>query len=104
MVPLLRQFAIQTAFWGVVVFAVAYRGWQHLGLREYAGLTEMVNLLWLNLGLFVGCIAVGITLLIAGLRWGPRPAAMGAGIGVVVQGITLAFLELRFIDLIGPIR
>lgn len=103
-VPLLQQFAIQTALWGALVLAFAFRGWQQLGLREYSGVTELVNLLWLNLGLFTGGVAVGLTLLLTGLRWGPHPKAVGAAVAIIVQALTLAVLELRFIDLIGPLR
>lgn len=103
-VPLLQYFAIQTAAWGALVLIFATRGWQQLGLREFAGVTELVNLLWLNLGLFVGGVAVGVTLLLTGLRWGPHPKAVGTAVAVIVQALTLAVFELRFIDLIGPLR
>ena len=37
-------------------------------------------------------------------RWERRLGAVGAGLGVVLQGLALALLDLRLIVLIGPLR
>jgi hypothetical protein len=63
-----------------------------------------VQLLWLTVVLDAGYMAVGITLALTGWRWGRRPGALGAGAGVLVQGLALLLLDLRLLALIGPVR
>jgi hypothetical protein len=58
----------------------------------------------LNTGLDLGYAAVGLTLALTAWRWGQRPGGIGAGLGVVVQGIALALLDLRLISIIGPLQ
>lgn len=101
---MIRHFAIQTAVWGGVVVLSAARSWQRLALRDYAGMQELVNILWLNTGFDVGYAAVGLTLVLTAWRWGPRLGALGAGTAVIVQGIAFAILDLRLIAAIGPLR
>jgi len=102
--PMLRHFAIQTAAWGAINTVIALRSMRTLTMRDFAGTQELLNILWLNTGLDVGYAAVGATLVIAGWRWGPRLGAIGAGVGVIVQGLALAVLDLRLIDAIGPLK
>jgi hypothetical protein len=102
--PMLRHFAIQTAAWGAVNALIAAWAWRGLALRDFASAQQLVNILWLNTGLDVGYAGVGATLAILAARWGPKPGALGAGVGVVVQGLALALLDLRLILLIGPIK
>lgn len=102
--PMLRHFAIQTAAWGAVNALIAGWAWRGLALRDFGSAQQLVNILWLNTGLDVGYAGVGLTLAILAARWGPKPGALGAGVGVVVQGLALALLDLRLILLIGPIK
>lgn len=102
--PLPKHFAIQTAAWGAVNAAIAVWAWQGLEMRDYAGTQRLLNILWLNTGLDVGYAGVGGTLAITGWRFGRKLGAVGAGLGVVVQGVVLALLDLRLIALIGPLR
>ncbi len=101
--PLVRHFAIQTAAWGAVDLAICAWAWRGLALRDYAGAVRLVNVLWLNVGLDAGYAMAGAALAIAGWRLGPRPGLVGAGIGVVVQGVALAVLDLVLIGRIGPL-
>lgn len=96
--PLLRHFALQTAAWGAVNLAIV--GWAraHLGMRDLAGATQLDRLLWLNAGLDVGYVAVGVTLAWAGWALGRRLGAVGAGLGVIVQGAALLALDARFMS------
>ena len=91
--PLVRHFALQTAAWGAVDAALAVFGFRGLALRDFDGATRFDRLLWLNLGLDVGYVAVGATLAIAGWTLGRRLGAIGAGIGVILQGAALAALD-----------
>ncbi len=102
--PLLRHFAIQTAAWGAANLAIAAWAWRGLAFRDFAGTQSLLNVLWLNTGLDVGYVAVGVTLALTAWRWGQRPGGIGAGLGVVVQGAALALLDLRLIMTIGPLQ
>jgi hypothetical protein len=102
--PLLKQFAVQTAAWGAVNALITLWAWRGLTMRDFAGTQKLLNILWLNTGLDLGYAAVGLTLVIVGWRWERRLGAVGAGLGVVVQGLALALLDLRLIVLIGPLR
>ena len=101
---LLRHFGIQTAAWGVVIAAVALWGWRALELRDFAGLQRLVNILWLNVGLGAGYAAVGATLALMGWNLGRRAGFVGAGLGILVQGLALMLLDLRLVAAIGPLR
>lgn len=91
---LLDQFAIQTILWGAVLVVRALTRVRSLAFRDLSGATQMDRLLWMNIGLDGGYILVGVTLLLFGWRAGPRPALIGAGLGVIVQGCALAVLDL----------
>jgi hypothetical protein len=68
--------------------------WTHLAPRDVASATRLDRLLWLNVGLDIGYVLVGITLIIAACRLGKRLGLVGAGIGVIVQGGALMLLNL----------
>lgn len=102
--PLLTHFAIQSAGWGMVELGLCLWGWSGLSLRNYAGAQQLVNFLWLNTGLDVGYVMLGATLALAGWRLGPRLSAVGAGTGIMLQGVALLLLDVRFIVLIGPLQ
>jgi hypothetical protein len=102
--PLLRHFSLQTAAWGAINLAICAWAWRGLGLRDYAGLQRLVNVLWLNAGLSVGYVAVGATLAIAAWQLGRRAGGVGAGFGIIVQGLALLLLDARLIGAIGPLR
>ena len=95
--PLLRHFALQTAAWGVVDLAIAAWAWRGLTVRDHASAQQLDRILWLNLGLDVGYVAVGLTLALAGWTLGRRLGAVGAGVGVMVQGAALFLLDLALV-------
>lgn len=92
--PLLLHFAIQTAAWGAVDLAICAAAWRGVELRDLAGAIALDRFLWFNIGLDAGYVAVGVTLAIVGWRLARSLALVGAGIGVVLQGIALAVLDL----------
>jgi hypothetical protein len=102
--PLLQHFAIQTAAWGAVDLAICLWARRALALRDYDGATELVQVLWLNVGLDVGYVGVGATLALTAWRLGPRLGAIGAGLGIIVQGLALAVLDLVLIAEIAAAR
>ena len=99
--PLLTHFAIQSAVWGAIDLLIAGIAWRGLAMRDVAGATRLDRLLWLNTGLDVGYVAVGLTLAIAGWVHGRSLGAVGAGLGIVVQGIALLVLDAKFIGVLA---
>ena len=91
---LLDHFGIQTAAWGGIALALSLRRLQQLELRDLAGATRLDRMVWLNVGLDVGYVMVGITLLVLGWRLARRMGLVGAGLAVIVQGLALALLDL----------
>jgi hypothetical protein len=93
---LLDQFGIQNAVWGTVEVVLAGLGLRSLSVRDLAGATRLDRMVWSSIGLEVGIVLVGITLVVVGWRVARRPALVGAGLGVIVQGAALAMLDLVF--------
>ena len=91
---LVKQFAYQCAGWGLVDAAVGGLLLANLAPRDLAAATRLDRLLWLNIGLDAGYLLVGTTLIVGGWRLGRRLGAVGAGIGVIVQGLALGLLDL----------
>ena len=101
--PLLQQFAIQLGAWGLVELAIAAVAWRGLALRDLAGAVHLDRLLWLNIGLDAGYAGVGVALAILGWQLGRRLGLVGAGLGVVVQGVGLAVLDMVLVAQIGRV-
>ena len=101
---LLRHFGIQTAAWGLVDLAIC--AWSRGGLapRDFASAGHLVNMLWLNTGLDAGYVAVGATIAFLAWRWGSRAGGIGAGAGIVLQGLALLLLDIRLLNAIGPVQ
>lgn len=91
---LLDHFGIQTTAWGGIELALALRGFYQLAIRDHVGATRLDRFLWLNIGLDVGYVMVGIALLVLGWRLTRRMGLVGAGMAVIVQGLALALLDL----------
>lgn len=98
---LVEQFSVQALAWGVVELACAWWGLHALGPRDVSAATRLDRMLWLNLGLNVGFIMVGIALAVAGWRLGRRLGIIGAGVGIVVQGVSLSLLHLLLASVIS---
>ena len=94
--PLLTQFAIQTAAWGLLIGAVAAIWWTLVGLRDVAGAARIERLVWMTMGLDLGCIAVGGVLASAAWVMSRRFGGVGAGIAIAVQGLALLVLDMQF--------
>ncbi|MFL5605236.1 MAG: DUF6992 family protein [Gemmatimonadaceae bacterium] len=91
---LLEHFAIQMTAWGALELAFVALSWRALAPRDLSGATRLDRLLWLNAGLDVGYVLVGVALAVTGWRLERRLGVVGAGIGVVVQGAALLLLDL----------
>lgn len=102
--PLLRHFAIQTAAWGAVDLAICAWAARTLALRDLDGATSLINFLWLNVGLDAGYAGVGLTIALCSWRMGKKLGGVGAGIGIIVQGLALALLDLVLLAQIAAAR
>jgi hypothetical protein len=91
---LLDQFGIQNAAWGTVEVVLGALRLRSLSIRDLAGATRLDRIVWSSIGLEVGVVLVGITLIVVGWRVARRPSLVGAGLGVIVQGAALAMLDL----------
>jgi hypothetical protein len=93
---LIQHFAIQTVAWGAAELAFGAISYSSLALRDLAGATRLDRFLWLNIGLDVGYLLVGLVLIGTGWRFGAgrRNGIVGAGAGVIVQGAALFLLDL----------
>ena len=95
--PLLDHFAIQTAAWGGLGLIVALLALRGATLRDLAGATALDRTLWFAAGASVGVACAGAVLVGAAWRFGRRLGAVGAGIGIALQGVALLLLTLQFI-------
>jgi hypothetical protein len=96
---LLRGFAIQTSAWGIVDLALAGRGLFRITDRDLGAAIQLDRLLWLAMGLDIGIVCVGIALAVMGWSFGRRLGVVGAGIAIVLQGLALFVLDLRFVSM-----
>lgn len=94
--PMLRHFAIQTAAWGGVELLIAFLAWKGLGIRDHAAAVRLDRTIWLNIGLAVGYVGVGVTLVVLGWRATRRSGLVGAGLGIALQGAMLGLLDFAF--------
>jgi hypothetical protein len=93
--PLLVHFGVQSVAWGIVDAAIAIWARQGLALRDLSSAVALDRFVWFNIGLDLGYVGVGATLAIIGARGARRPGLIGAGLGVVVQGLALTVLDLQ---------
>ena len=99
--PFLAQFAGQMALWGLVVGVIAATEWRAAKLRDVSGAARLERLLWMNIGFDAGYIAVGLTLACSAWYLARRLAAVGAGLGIIVQGLALLLIDLQFAAVIS---
>lgn len=93
--PLLQHFGIQCAAWGAIDLVIVWWAGRGMQLRDLAGAIALDRFVWLNIGLDGGYVMVGLTLALCGWKLGRRLGLVGAGLGVVVQGLALTVLDLQ---------
>jgi hypothetical protein len=99
---MIRRFAVVCALLGGVELIAGVIEYRRLGLRDLAAATRLERFAWLQLGLYVGLVAVGATICALGRMVSFRAAAsrdvalgvMGSGIAVALHGLALVTLEL----------
>jgi hypothetical protein len=98
---LLSHFALQMALWGLAVGSIAALDWHGLHLRDVAGAARVERLLWMNIGFEVGVVGMGGVLVFCGRVLTRNAAAIGAGTGILVQGLGLLLIDLQFASMIS---
>jgi hypothetical protein len=94
--PLLAHFALQIAVWGFVVAVIAAVEWRALHLPDLAAAARAERVLWMNIGFDAGFVGMGAVLAVCARALTRNAAALGAGIGIVVQGLALLVIDLQF--------
>jgi hypothetical protein len=94
--PIAFWFGVQTLAWGSVELLVTAVRWYGLSMRDVSAATRLDRLTWLCVGLDVGIVGVGLTAAIMARTHERRSGAIGAGLGIVVQGLGLLVLDLTF--------
>jgi hypothetical protein len=101
----IRRFALVCASFGAVELFAAASTYRAVPLRDIAGATRLDRMAWLQLGLFIGLVGAGVTLVLASRvkkstssesLERPLPP-LGAGVAVALYGLALATLELLLI-------
>jgi Family of unknown function (DUF6992) len=98
---MLRHFAAQMVVWGALEAVYAGVRWPRLAMRDVSGATRLDRLLWLNLGLDLGAVAMGATLALLGWRDGRRLGRLGTGIAIIVQAVALFLINAELAALIS---
>jgi hypothetical protein len=88
-----QNFGLQFLVWGLIdgiIVAIGLRDTTRLDITGIIGLREF---LWLNEGLDIGYVAVGITLFLVGKHANYSAKLVGAGSSVFIQGAVLLLLD-----------
>ena len=99
--PILLWFGIQSLVWGLAELVLAAIAFQALAMRDVSGATRLDRLTWFMAGLDAGIVATGVAVVAVGWMHGRRPGAVGAGLGIVVQGLGLFLMNLTFASLLA---
>ncbi len=99
--PIILAFAIQTLAWGSAELIVAAARWQSLSMRDVSAATRLDRLTWFAVGLDVGIVGVGVAALVAARMSNRKLNVIGAGLGIIVQGLGLLVLDLTFAGIVA---
>ena len=98
---LLSHFALQMALWGLVLGSIAALEWHGLHLRDLSGAARIERLVWMNIGFDAGFVGMGCVLALCGRILARNAAAVGAGVGILVQGLGLLLIDLQFASMVS---
>lgn len=87
-----RNFGLQSAAWGAIDAIIVFFGLRDNSLPTIMEIIKLREFLYLNEGLNVGYIGVGIALALAGRHF-KSSTLSGAGWGVALQGLALLTMD-----------
>jgi hypothetical protein len=99
--PIILAFAIQTLAWGSAELIVAAARWQSLSMRDVSAATRLDRLTWFAVGLDIGIVGMGVAALVAARMSNRILNVIGAGLGIIVQGLGLLVLDLTFAGIVA---
>lgn len=99
--PIAWWFAVQTSVWGSAALVIAGVRWQRAELRDVSGASRLEHLTWLLAGVDIGIVGIGATVAVLGWIVIRRLSLIGAGLGVLVQGLGLLVLDLTFASVLS---
>lgn len=99
--PLLMHFAAQMLAWGAIFGIIAAVELHTLALRDVSGAARLERMMWMNIGLDVGYVGIGVVLAAVGHTLARSMAAVGAGTAIVVQGLAVLLIDLQFVSFIS---
>lgn len=102
----LRRFGAVCGILGLLELVSALIAYRDIPLRDISGATRLDRLAWLQLGLFLGLMAIGLTLALSAraMEIGQHTStnrslpAIGAGVATALHGLALATLQLLLIS------
>jgi hypothetical protein len=95
-VPIILWFGIQTLTWGSLEILATASRWHALAMRDVSAATRLDRFTFLEIGLDIGIVAIGVTAVLMALRPPRRVGVFGGGFGIMVQGLGLLVLDLTF--------
>ena len=99
--PIVLGFAIQAMAWGGAELILALIRWRTLAMRDVSAATRLDRLTWFNTGLDVGIVVAGVVIAVTAWVNGRRLSGVGAGFGVLVQGLALLVINLTFASILA---
>ncbi len=99
--PLLTHFAVQLGGWGVIELLIGIWRWQGLTYRDLGSYTSFDRLLWLNVGLDLGYVGVGVAIALTSWLGARRLGPVGGGLGVAVHGLALLLLHSMLLSVLA---
>lgn len=101
----LRSFGWVCGLFGLLELLISVAAYRGVPLRDISGATTLDRVAWLQLGLFLGLAAVGVTLAVSPrvmkMRADPSTdtllPAVGGGMAITLHGLALATLQLLLI-------
>ena len=99
--PIIHWFAIHALVWGAAELILALVRWRTLVMRDVSAATRLDRFTWLNAGLDAGIVGVGLAIAVFAWMQGRRLGAVGAGLGILVQGLGLLVINLTFATMLA---
>jgi hypothetical protein len=99
--PIIQWFAIHALVWGSAELALALLRWRTLVMRDVSAATRLDRFTWFNAGIDVGIIGAGLAIVVVAWLNGRRLGTVGAGLGILVQGLGLLVINLTFASMLA---